>query len=153
MTLKFTVHGVEVTATDAVEAAKLIRELAAQAKSTPAPSAEMPAREPVGRIKRNRPLIPLRKRLFIVSRATVAFLDAVNQGGEDGVKVDEIMPALAANKPKGTGARLAKVNDHLRKLGFQPEDVYSNQRTRKGRVWVAQSKMSAALEAARKAER
>jgi hypothetical protein len=41
----------------------------------------------------------------------------------------------------------------LRKLGFEPDDVYSNQRTRKGRVWVAQSKMNAALDAARKAQR
>ena len=147
MALKFTVHGIEVTATDAVEAARLIRELAAQ---SPAP--ERNVLPPRRRIKSTR---PIRRAVggFNVARATVAFLTIVNQAGDDGAAADEIMPALVAKKPKGTGARLAKVNNHLRGIGFAPEDVYSHQRSRKGPVWVARGKMNAALDAARKVER
>jgi hypothetical protein len=157
MSLKFIVHGVEVTATDAVEAAKLIRELGAQNAAAPV---ARPAAAPNGKPRlnlRERPRIKIKKRgyrgPFNVTRGAVAFLTAIKEAGRDGVTAESLMEPLQNTHVKGVGSRIGMINPYLARLGFPAESVYDNERTRKGRRFTGRAALDAALEAARKAMR
>jgi len=151
MSLKFIVQGIEVTATDAVEAAKLIRELAGQyaAASQAAPTQATPPAPST-----ERPRIKIRKRgPFIMTTAAVRFLTAIKEAGNNGMRGADLMEPLRTDHPKGIGSRVAKINEYLTKLGFEPEQVYRNPRTAEGRLWTPGPKLDAALEAAKKVAR
>jgi hypothetical protein len=148
MTLKFIVHGIEVTATNAEEAAKLIKALAGETAPSP-----LRQRERVERPRETRASKLRRVRLFVLTTATVRFLETIKQAGNSGIRAETLMEPLRADHPKGIGSRVAKINEYLGKLGFDPEQVYSNPRTAEGRLWTPGPKLDAALEAAKKAVR
>ena len=147
MSLKFTIKGVEVTATSAEEAAALIRALSADEQ----PRREKPKVNGFRSHAVARRVHP--KGRFNAATAAVDVLAAINHGGKEGIMVDALMPLLHADHPKGVGARLAKINQFLSGLGFDVENVYMNPRTAEGRVWYAGKNIEQALEAARKATR
>lgn len=142
MTLKFIVHGIEVTASNAAEAAALIRELGNPPAPQPAPVRAT--------IEGQRPRILIRKRGFNLNYAAVDFLSLISNAGDRGIAAEGLMPALHVNHAKGIGARSGMINKLLSELGFQPDQVYENPRTPEGRIWKAGSKMDAALEAVKR---
>jgi len=139
MALKFIVHGIEVTATNAAEAAALIRELG----NAPTPQRTAIRAAPGTHVM-------LRTKGFNVNYAAVDFLSLIRNAGDSGIAVSGLMPAVQARRPKGVGARAGMINKLLVELGFDPSQVYENPRTPEGRLWKAGPKMDAALEAVKR---
>lgn len=144
--LKFTVHGIEVTATDAAEAAKLIRELG---KQEIRPEQSWPSGT------RAHPIIPPRRKLlnlknrkngFDARSVAVEFLTKIRDAGRNGTNAEGLMELLGARHPKGIGSKSASINELIVKNGFTLHDVYDNPRTAEGRIWKAGPKMEAALQ-------
>lgn len=159
MSLKFVVHGIEVTASDAAEAAKLIRELGAQASSTAATPAKPQVNGKHRAPARSKPrfvIAPRKPRInlpFNPSRGALAFLAAIKDGGDRGVSGEELMSPLQVNHIKGVGSRIGNINGQLAKLGFAPDSVYSTRRTSEGRFFIPAKDFEVALETAKKAAR
>ena len=139
MAIKFVVHGVEVTASNAAEAAALIRELG----NAPTPQRTVIRAAPGAQVM-------LRHKGFDVKYAAVDFLSLIRNAGDNGISVAGLMPAVQARRPKGVGARAGMINKLLVELGFDPAQVYENPRTSEGRIWKAGPKMDAALEAVKR---
>lgn len=156
MTLKFTVHGIEVTANDAAEAAALIRELASPSINSSASNTSPPTREPIRRIKLEGRTTgsprPIAKDGFDVALATFRFLSKLQTDEMIGKEANEfLMDVLQSAHPKGIGVKLGRVNKYIRNIGFDPDHVYENPRTAEGRIWRGKSKLDAAREAIRRA--
>ena len=76
---------------------------------------------------------------------TRAFLNAIRR--TPGMDAHQIGKVLNAKHLKGLGPRTMLVHNVLRELGFEPDQVYSSDRTAQGRRWVPREKLGDALAA------
>ena len=89
-------------------------------------------------------------------KLSYAFLKAIvkaTQEGEEGASADDLMKALGITQPKALGGRTVKVRNFLAKIGFNPDEIYSNPRVvGEERVWIAgpTNKILEAMEALQK---
>ena len=141
MSYKFTVHGIEVTASTAAEAAALLRELAP--KPEPAPA----------KVRILRPVQPTGAETprMVASAggvdAVLSFLEAIYRAPK-GIGTADLMPILGVEHPKGVGSRTALFNGILRQLGFSKPfpEVYSVEKTPSGRVFYPGPELRRAIE-------
>lgn len=129
MSIKFTIHGIEITASTAVEAAALIRELAPAVPPRPLTTQRL---EPVN---------------GTVAGGILGFLTMISEAGSDGVVSEDLMQVLHTRHAKGVGGKIAGINNELKAMGYTPKDVYRKSRTAAGRVWKTGPKMREALAA------
>lgn len=74
------------------------------------------------------------------------FLTVIDEAA-NGADGEVIAKSLAVNHPKGIGSRTAWINAFLRKLGYEPDDVYATDRQASGRVWTSGPRLKEAIEA------
>lgn len=156
MALKFIVHGVEVIADDAAQAAKLIRELALKPIPTALAAPAINGKNVISRRvakskhthKRPQRTTKSKRATFNVANAALGFINALKVHGRDGVTANDLMAPVQASHVKGVGSRIGMINKYLASVGVAPAALYSTARTRKGRYFYGDAKfIDSALEA------
>jgi hypothetical protein len=139
MSIKISVNGFDVTVSNAVEAVAILRELAESTRT----EKKGPGRP---KLKPRKPLDSEPDS----DTGTLGFLTKVASGGRNGVMAEDLMAILGVTNPKGVGGRSVRVNNELKALGFNPNDVFRKERNAEGRIWKPGPKMDAAIEAVKK---
>ncbi len=138
MGFSFKVGKVPITVANRKEAAALIREIAE--------GEEEPRR------RNGKDVATVSPSGFPVAKVTLAFLNTVHGGGDAGVGTPRVLKAIGISSPKAFGNRGQAINNLLKGLGFDPQEVYTNDRNEKGdREWKSGIKMADAIEAVKKA--
>ena len=135
MSFKFNFQGIDISTSSAAEAAALVRELTAQ----------QPPK--VGRPPKNPGLFedaPANE--GDTPAVALSFLTAITKANGDGASAEDLMKVLNVEHSKGIGGRSVRINNLLRKLKFEPEEVYTSERLPEGRFWKAGARVDEAIQ-------
>ena len=135
MSFKINVRGIEIIASSASEAAALVRELTEQ----PTPKIGRPLKAPglfdVTPTEENN-----------TAAVATSFLTAITHANGEGASAEDLMKVLNVDHSKGIGGRSVRINNLLRRLKFDPEDVYKSERLPEGRFWKPGPKVDEAIQ-------
>lgn len=135
MAFKINYHGIEITANSANEAASLARDLAGTA----------PIARPLGR--------PPKQKTEIQESGDqgISLLEAIKVAGAAGIDTEDAARIARAGNTKAMGGISMKLNNRIRRAGFDIHDGYDNSRPIDGteRRWKAGSKIAEVISALR----
>ena len=153
MAIKFTYDGIQFEVSTAREAAQLARELRRQQPASGHTTRGLDlfdnaagGRYGVGVVGDGLLVLPSGGEERVES--TLQFLSEIRGAGKNpsgGLSASEVTRILKVKHPKGLGPRSTLINNVLRDLGFDPSQVYNNDRTAHGRLWIAQPKIDEAI--------
>lgn len=151
VTYKVVRDGTEFFVNSLAEAAELHRALSTAAAASPIPKRAVTTNlnATLGDAKLNASA----EAAFNLERATVEFLQAIKNGGSQGVAARKIGRILRVEHPKGIGGRMGPIKKYLASIGFNDVDeLFENPKSPLGgRIWKPKAKLDAALEAAKRA--
>ena len=148
MTIKMNIDGIEVSVTDPVEAAALLRALKTKQEiaGEKPPSAGNQGNGGLTNVHG----FPISNKEHIdveVAAKALHLLKAIRSSREP-LPSNEVMAALGAGSPNAVGGTSKKINNILADLGFRKETVYKNpKRARQPRTWSAGRNIEKAIEA------
>lgn len=170
MAIRFKVLGIDVSADSADDAVALLTKLSkagmgSRAENTPSSKAVVTHERswplPTGSVlpqqdqapsTANQATLPLAAqsadvRLRQKAELTLPFLRAVKAAGLDGMDTEAMMRVFQTSKPKGLGSKTGQVNDVLKSLGLDPDQVLTRTRIGNGKLFTAGPEIDIAISA------
>jgi Trp operon repressor len=139
MSIKISLHGIEVEASTAAEALEIIRGMT-NLKDWP-PSVVPPKAKSAHQVNT--------ATLFLLDpdelRMANRFLEALKKAGPDGVSTDTVAMAVGVDHPKAVGGRMARINNLLEAFQLDQRNIYSNLKTANGRIWKPRRGIDSAI--------